>query len=216
MRPFNRLSGNYWILLRDENLVSSEILILTFLLTAPESTSVGILQASESIISDYTGLDTEEIRPAIDSLEKRHLIQTFFSDWFFIPMRWEFDCIPTSNNKSRGVSSNTLEHAFRELQNVPKACRGAFHAHFPEFQPSRLALFNKHLHFLATSNKNERDRDIGQDTTRMGQNVPLPDNPLTNPDIPDSRAIAHTLQNSPDPTGHLPDIHQTFYTHTHK
>lgn len=184
MRPFNRLSGNYWILLRDENLVSGEVLILTFLLTAPESTSVGILQATDQVISDYTGLDIEEIHAAIESLEKRRLIQSFFSDWYFVPMRWEFDCIPTAKNKSGGIPHSTLEHAFRELQNIPKACRGAFHAHFPEFQPTRLSTFNKSLHNVAECNSSQRDRDC---------------HPVDDPNISDSRVIAKLFDSNPDP-----------------
>ncbi len=191
-RDYATLPITYWQEILDAHLTASEILVIMYLLTSPNSTSVGIFMEHPQTIAEYTSLDVDEVEKAVEGLELHNLLFRFRGSWIFVTDRWRLE--PSTNSPTNLTGANKV------LNKCPRETQAAFHLQYPEFKEDyfqKVAGRNEIPHRSTDTETETEPKNTYRKNTKASKNK----NVLTDRKVLDSEAVAHGcigLQDTPD------------------
>lgn len=184
-RRFNTIHHNYIDDLREADLTVNAIAVEMYLMLSSSSNMAGVWRESPYTIAQYVSLEPEEVKEALSYLAASGRVFLFAGDWIFLPSKWRFDsAYPGTESQIKGIASL--------LAIAPSFASDAFKLFYRDFQTRLVTILTEDLHNPAVCNTG------GTRNTGTGTGT---GNPLSNPSISDSVAIADSCQNlPPDPS----------------
>ena len=112
-RKYHTIPITYWDEVRECGLTRNEINVDLYLLTSPNSNSIGIFRESSHTIAQYVGLGKQTVDKAMMALEAKGRLVRDQGDWLFAVKRWEYE--PTKNKNTWKGARDTLRLVNRKL-----------------------------------------------------------------------------------------------------
>jgi len=91
IRKFNRIPGNYWTDVIDRKLSPAARVTELYLLTCPNSNSIGIFMEHPSSIAHAIGLKEKIVDEALNELSRAGMLYREAGNWLFVVRRWSFE-----------------------------------------------------------------------------------------------------------------------------
>jgi len=120
IREFNRIPGCYWTIVIGIGLSPAARITELYLLTSPNSNSIGIFMEHPSSIAHATGLKDKEVDEALNELSRADRLYREAGNWVFVVPRWSFESGHDNLNNLKGAlgllkkSNHVLEKQFGE------------------------------------------------------------------------------------------------------
>ena len=125
IRLFNRIPGNYWTEAIGKNLSPVARVTEIYLLTCPNSNSIGIFMEHPSSIAYATGLKEKDVDEALNELSSAGRLYREAGNWIFVVLRWSFEYC--------GNNLKNLKGAFGLLKAVNANLSEKFGEKYPDF-----------------------------------------------------------------------------------
>jgi len=145
IRKFNRIPGNYWTDVIGKGLSPTARVTEIYLLTCPNSNSIGIFMEHPSSIAYSTGLKEKQVDETLKELSGAGRLYREAGNWIFVVPRWSFEY--------GGNNFKNLKGALGLLKAANANLASRFGEIYPDFSTKLQALQIQYEHKKAGEKK---------------------------------------------------------------